>query len=436
LSTRLEDDQRAGYCRHCGERLPLIKRVKREEFCSEEHRADYLNSTKDVALDRLREAGTEALQHALGGAWDEQPPPAATVAAVMEPVSAPAAPEPEPTFAAGSLAASFNDNSAGEPVPPLAGSIAPLAVRRPLRLAIVLDGDSGMASPWEPILPEPEWSHLALRFGLAEFSECAPAVAQTRSMTMAAASDGPADVIPSMAMPQNNNTVIPPMAGEGGSADPGHSGALMEPPLAGPVEPGPVSASEAMFRPLVPVAEPVELDVTLYLSGFSPSAERGELAGAATWGEWKSVALAVPAPQAGIPRLAAVEAEAMELVPTGVRLPLESGCVAEAAVEPATPEMKFEAELESQASGTPFDEHFFAPDEQTLVEAPMGEERGMSQAVQTTAPAGLAQLGERLALPFTHEPRPRAGAGQPRWAPVTAAMNTSVEAATEDWDIL
>src|SRR3954454_5204210 len=100
----LEEDQRAGYCRHCGERLALIKRVKREEFCSEEHRERYLSSTQTVALNRLTEMGFDA------------------------------EPEAEEYTAAGQV---FVET---EPDPPMAGTISPPPATWPMRLATLFDG--------------------------------------------------------------------------------------------------------------------------------------------------------------------------------------------------------------------------------------------------------------------------------------------------------
>src|SRR5690348_12671317 len=119
----LEEDQRAGYCRHCGERLALIKRVKREEFCSEEHRERYLSSTQTVALNRLTEMG-----------FEPEPEPEPEYIAVGEP-------EPEPD-------------------PPMAGTISPPPARWPMRLAALFDGDETRMGQWEPIKPEPQWHHL------------------------------------------------------------------------------------------------------------------------------------------------------------------------------------------------------------------------------------------------------------------------------------
>ncbi|MBK7931156.1 MAG: hypothetical protein IPJ98_27870 [Bryobacterales bacterium] len=44
-----------GCCRHCGARLSLVKRMSRQEFCSAEHREEYLRSHGDAALGRLQE---------------------------------------------------------------------------------------------------------------------------------------------------------------------------------------------------------------------------------------------------------------------------------------------------------------------------------------------------------------------------------------------
>ncbi len=56
MSELAEQHGNDGTCRHCGARLSLVKRMSRQEFCSAEHREEFLRSHGDAALGRLQEA--------------------------------------------------------------------------------------------------------------------------------------------------------------------------------------------------------------------------------------------------------------------------------------------------------------------------------------------------------------------------------------------
>jgi hypothetical protein len=423
LSSRLED-QRAGHCRHCGEKLPLMKRVKREEFCSEEHRELFLNSSQIVALDRLRETGTEggvaaaaaASQYSFGGAQ--------TTVAVAE-TQAPAGP-PEP------------------PDPPMAGTIRPIAVDSPFRMLTFLDGAENRIGQWEPVRPEPQWHNLALHFGLAEFYEELPDAHTESGSELARPFPGQFPSAPE-ASPVLPRSEAPPLAEplpspeELAAAERAAEQAARDAePIPAPIAPrlplGPTS-SHVPARSVAPAPESVEIDTTLYLPGFSPQAEMASLGGAAwRFADWLGldrgllaldhVALIHQDTEHGQP----IEAE------FALALPLESCCFVEP--EPiAEPEISvFVAESGSfeglmEEAGAPA-----APVKKD------GEESGMSEAVQSRADisgiTGLQALGERIASPFLHEPQPRPGTAKPRWTPMTMTLGAGTPVATEDWDIL
>lgn len=260
MSSRLED-QRAGYCRHCGDRLPLIKRVKREEFCSEDHRELYLNSTKTVALDRLRESDAQ-MQSAPEMAHERVA--VAEMAAPME--QAPQAP-PEP------------------PDPPMAGTIGPRAVDAPLRLMTLFDSEDHRIGQWEPVRPEPQWHSIALQFGLAEFHEAEPAPMAEENSELARTIDeqAPAELRGELAFPRSISqlavmTELSPDQGLGSEDD---AGTELDDDARAPAFTyidGTEPATQTMTaHRIAPLAEALDLDTMLYLPGFSPQAEMQSL---------------------------------------------------------------------------------------------------------------------------------------------------------------
>jgi len=452
LSSRLEEDQRAGYCRHCGERLPLIKRVKREEFCSEDHRERYLSSTQTVALNRLREMELETAPF-------DEPAPIAVA-------------EEEDRFVAAALAP--------PPDPPMAGTIGPLAIDVPLQLATIFDGDESSIGHWEPVKPEPQWQSLALAFGLAEFTDIAPAARQQEAGAGGAVvltDSSPAETITELAMPRNGLPLSTNMEAEAAAAleaaeresAEAEAAAAIPAPLAGPVIKEQLQSGGGLSRHSSPVPEAAEIDTTVYLPAFSPSAVIDSLghddSSRDNWGktDWMWDALDVLPRDMKAP-MAAEEPNQLEAAITDDFLapPLESGCriappdasaetgpftedgFDEAPVleapgsidagspeKPAQPLVQVEEETESFED---FMDQIGTPGEPASQKS---EERGMSEAVQSMAEAvGSRALGERIAQPFLHEPQPRAGSGKPRWMPVTISLGAAAEGTTEDWDIL
>jgi hypothetical protein len=440
LSSRLED-QRAGYCRHCGDRLPLIKRVKREEFCSEEHRGLFLSSTQIVALDRLRE--TDAQMQA---APQLEPEADHSMVAVAE---LPIDTTPEP------------------PDPPMAGTIGPTAVDRPLRLVTLFDGDSHSIGGllWEPVRPEPQWHGLALRFGLAEFHESSPEPIgeESSELLRVMADQVPADLPAELALPRNVSQLVPDLSPEETlelfSGDVSESNDDQVPAgVSTFIVATALPIQRMAAHRMAPMAEALELDTMLYLPGFSPRAELESL-GDRGWAlaEWMACSGPVE-PQ----KMAAAQPEAIEAgEPLQAEIPieplLESGChivPVEVPSEPeAEPDLEAEPEPELPAfvtASNDLDEYALEGGSADTSSTQAGaepvpaqidwEERGMSEAVQNRTDQGslpgLQALGERIANPFLHEPQPRPGSGTPRWTPATAELGTSAPLASEDWDIL
>jgi hypothetical protein len=94
MSAQKGDNREDGRCKFCGSRLSLVKRMRKEEFCSPEHRDDFLLLNGDVAMQRLTQ-GAEPKEAWKPRARGEQPEPAAPAA----PVAPAPAPPPAPARA-------------------------------------------------------------------------------------------------------------------------------------------------------------------------------------------------------------------------------------------------------------------------------------------------------------------------------------------------
>lgn len=56
-----------GCCKFCGARLSLVKRMSRQEFCSNDHRDEYMRGHGDAALERLQETSRPKAPTSTGG---------------------------------------------------------------------------------------------------------------------------------------------------------------------------------------------------------------------------------------------------------------------------------------------------------------------------------------------------------------------------------
>lgn len=134
MSELAEQHGNDGTCRHCGARLSLVKRMSRQEFCSAEHREEFLRAHGDAALGRLQEAAKPRPSTVQGLGLSRpatDPTPAKPVGSILglsapPPPRAPEPPPAEPRRAAPSSAAPFSAKpAAAEPSP-----AAPPQVRR------------------------------------------------------------------------------------------------------------------------------------------------------------------------------------------------------------------------------------------------------------------------------------------------------------------
>lgn len=60
MSVQKGDNREDGRCKFCGSKLSLVKRMRKEEFCSPEHRDDFILLNGDVAMQRLTQASEPA----------------------------------------------------------------------------------------------------------------------------------------------------------------------------------------------------------------------------------------------------------------------------------------------------------------------------------------------------------------------------------------
>lgn len=122
-SQRAEDSSR---CRFCGEKLSLLQRLSRTEFCNPQHKAAYTDDQNRLAIARLQQLVTEEREAQLHGrltqdegTWPEE---------LQEPVEMPAAVSAAPALAAASLASQPQSTARYQPPPPAPSSRKPEGV--------------------------------------------------------------------------------------------------------------------------------------------------------------------------------------------------------------------------------------------------------------------------------------------------------------------
>ncbi len=86
MSPKRDDGTR---CRYCGEKLPLLQRLSRADYCNAQHRDAYQRDQEKLAMSRLQQVVTEGREAELAGQlrtsrakaeaanWPEDPPPPA-----------------------------------------------------------------------------------------------------------------------------------------------------------------------------------------------------------------------------------------------------------------------------------------------------------------------------------------------------------------------
>ena len=84
MSPKRDDGTR---CRYCGEKLPLLQRLSRADYCNAQHRDAYQRDQEKLAISRLQQVVTEGREAELAGQlrnsrakaeaanWPEDPAP-------------------------------------------------------------------------------------------------------------------------------------------------------------------------------------------------------------------------------------------------------------------------------------------------------------------------------------------------------------------------